>query len=88
MLINRNINVGPLRTSIRLEPEFWDALAEIAQRERKSIDDICFAVDKNTDGMTRTAAIRVYIATYFQNAARARAGAGVPARPVAAVAVK
>jgi predicted DNA-binding ribbon-helix-helix protein len=87
MLINRNINVGPLRTSIRLEPEFWDALADIAQRERKSIDDICFAVDKNTDGMTRTAAIRVYIATYFQNLARARAGTA-PRPPIAAVAAK
>ncbi len=75
MLINRNINVGALRTSIRLEPEFWDALAEIAQREVKSIDDICYMVDKACNGMTRTAAIRVHIASYFQNAAKAKHGA-------------
>ncbi|MGI4976341.1 MAG: ribbon-helix-helix domain-containing protein, partial [Janthinobacterium lividum] len=32
-LVNRNINATAGRTSMRLEPEFWDALREICQRE-------------------------------------------------------
>jgi predicted DNA-binding ribbon-helix-helix protein len=66
MLINRNISVGDLRTSIRLEPEFWDGLSDIAMREGRKIDDICTSVDRDCEGMTRTAAIRVFIAKYFQ----------------------
>lgn len=65
MLINRNITVGQLRTSVRLEPEFWDALADIASRERVSIDRICTLVDAHTGDLGRTAAIRVFIASYF-----------------------
>ena len=65
-LINRNIAVGDLRTSIRLEPEFWDALSEIAMRERRSIDDICTAVDRDCGGIKRTGSVRVFIAEYFQ----------------------
>jgi predicted DNA-binding ribbon-helix-helix protein len=65
MLINRNITVGQLRTSVRLEPEFWDALAEISRRERVSIDRICTLVDGHTGDLGRTAAIRVFIASYF-----------------------
>ncbi len=75
MLINRNISVGDLRTSIRLEPEFWDGLSEIALREGRKVDDICTAVDRDCESMTRTAAIRVFIAKYFQT--RIKPGNGV-----------
>jgi predicted DNA-binding ribbon-helix-helix protein len=65
MLINRNITVGRLRTSVRLEPEFWDALSDIAARERVSVDRLCTIIDANVGELGRTAAIRVFIASYF-----------------------
>lgn len=65
MLVNRNITVGRLRTSVRLEPQFWDALSEIAARERVSVDRLCTIIDANTGELGRTAAIRVFIASYF-----------------------
>jgi len=34
-LINRNVVAERGRTSMRLEPELWDALAEICRRERQ-----------------------------------------------------
>ena len=40
-LLSRNITVQERRTSVRLEPEMWQALKEIAQRERCNIHDIC-----------------------------------------------
>jgi|TARA_A100001037_G_scaffold262809_1_gene252675 predicted DNA-binding ribbon-helix-helix protein len=65
MLVNRNITVGRLRTSVRLEPQFLDALSAIASRERISIDRLCTVIDANTGELGRTAAIRVFIASYF-----------------------
>src|SRR3546814_7802740 len=47
MLINRNITVGGLRTSVRLEPEFWDSLWEIADRANMSVDQVCTAIDRS-----------------------------------------
>ncbi len=32
-LVMRNVNVRGRRTSIRLEPQIWDTLAEICRRE-------------------------------------------------------
>lgn len=65
MLVNRNITVGTLRTSVRLEPEFWAALTDISAREKMSVDQLCTLIDGHLGEMGRTAAIRVFIASYF-----------------------
>lgn len=65
MLVNRNITVGSLRTSVRLEPQFWEALSDIAARERLTVDRLCTIIDANAGELGRTAAIRVFIASYF-----------------------
>lgn len=65
MLINRNITVDGHRTSIRLEPQFWDGLADIALRERLTIDELCTEVDHGAGDLSRTAAVRVFITSYM-----------------------
>jgi len=46
-LINRNVTVNGRRTSIRLEPEMWDALEEIAKRENVRVSDVVSRIDQN-----------------------------------------
>lgn len=65
MLINHNITVHGHRTSIRLEPEFWAALDDIAQRERLTVDELCSEIDSDVGQLSRTAAIRVFITCYM-----------------------
>ena len=84
MLVNRNIHVDGHRTSIRLEPEFWSALADIAQRERVTINQLCTEVDRGAGNLSRTAAIRVFITTYMVRLSQR--AAEQPRRPMAAVA--
>ena len=82
MLINRNVTVDGRRTSLRLEPEFWDALADIAAREGLSLDHLCGLIDSQRGGLSRTAAIRIYIVGYFnalRRAERQGSGHGEPA---------
>jgi predicted DNA-binding ribbon-helix-helix protein len=69
-LISRNITVLGRRTSVRLEPEMWNALREIARRENCKIHDICSLIHmrKNPD-TSLTAAIRVFLMLYFRAAA-------------------
>ena len=58
------------RTSIRLEPEMWDALHSIAEREQCSVHDICTLVYLCKNVTTSlTAAIRVFLMLYYQAAA-------------------
>ncbi|MEM7679840.1 MAG: ribbon-helix-helix domain-containing protein [Pseudomonadota bacterium] len=68
-LVSRNITVKDKRTSIRLEPEMWDALKEIANREQCAIHDVCTLVSmRKKENSSLTAAIRVFIMLYFRAA--------------------
>ncbi len=69
-LISRNITVNGRRTSVRLEPEMWDALREISQREGCRTHDICSLVALRKRKTTSlTAAIRVFLMLYYRVAA-------------------
>lgn len=68
-LVSRNIVVMGRRTSIRLEPEMWAALKDMAGREQCSIHDLCSAVAmRKQDKTSLTAAIRVFIMLYYKAA--------------------
>lgn len=69
-LVSRNITIMGRRTSIRLEPEMWVSLKDIAGREDCSIHDICTLVSLRKKPKTSlTAAIRVFLMLYYRAAA-------------------
>ena len=72
-LVNRNVVTASGRTSIRLEPELWEALEEICRRERISLAEAVRDVETRwlASGGTggRTSAVRVHIVSYFRRAA-------------------
>ncbi len=69
-LLSRNVTVSKRRTSIRLEPEMWDSLKDIARREGCSIHDVCTLVNLRKNARTSlTAAIRVFLMLYYRLAA-------------------
>ncbi|MER2520285.1 MAG: ribbon-helix-helix domain-containing protein [Bdellovibrionales bacterium] len=66
-LISRNITVSGHRTSVRLEPQKWQAIRDICRRERATIHDVCTYISTHKDkAASLTAAIRVYIMEYFR----------------------
>jgi len=80
-LVSRNVVISGRRTSVRLEPEMWDGLREICQRERSTMHQICTTVSlQKMEETSLTAAIRVFVMRYFRLAAteegHAKAGHG------------
>lgn len=70
-LQSRNVRIHKHRTSVRLEPEMWSALNEIAALEGCSIHDLCGAVhDLKAPGASFTAALRVFMMEYYRSASR------------------
>lgn len=68
-LVSRNITVTGRRTSIRLEPEMWRALRDIARRENCTIHDLCSLVAMKKNKLSSlTAAIRVFLMLYYRAA--------------------
>lgn len=81
-LINRNVTVGSHRTSIRLEPAMWEALHQVCRREGKTLHELVTSIERERAQSSLTAAIRVYVMTYYKDAAtdegHLRAGHGMP----------
>jgi predicted DNA-binding ribbon-helix-helix protein len=65
----RNIKLAGRRTSLRLEPEFWDALDEIVARERSTLSALCERIKGRRAAANLTAAVRLYVLRYFRSAA-------------------
>ena len=86
-LINRNVVAQRGRTSMRLEPELWDALLEISDREGRDMSSLVRKVEVNDHPGGRTSAVRVFVLAYFRAAATeaghaaANHGKHLPAHP-------
>lgn len=68
-LVSKNITIFDRRTSVRLEPQMWNALNDIAAREECSVHEICSLIDiSKRDETSLTAAIRVFLMLYYRAA--------------------
>jgi predicted DNA-binding ribbon-helix-helix protein len=80
-LVQRNIAIGAHRTTVRLEPAMWDALDEICEREGLSLNELCGRIAGRRSASSVTAAVRVFVMSYFRAAAtedgHARTGHGL-----------
>ena len=68
-LVNRNVTALRGRTSMRLEPEMWDALEEICEREHLSLAEVVKQIERLDHPGGRTSAVRVHVLAYFRRAA-------------------
>ncbi len=79
----RNVRIDNRRTSVKLEPEMWDALVEISVRTKKNLNEICTEVYRASHGSVMeaedrdltqsanfTSDLRVFILDYFRASAR------------------
>ena len=70
VLVMRNVSVGGRRTSIRLEPQIWDTLAEICRREFCTPHDVCTHVAaRKSPHRSLASSLRVFILNYFRTSA-------------------
>lgn len=60
----RNVRIHGRRTSVKLEPAFWDALEAAARREGHALNDLCSMINDRAEGYGLTAAIRVFVLAY------------------------
>jgi predicted DNA-binding ribbon-helix-helix protein len=54
---------------MRLEPELWEALQEICERERLTMGEVVRRIEKRGHPGGRTSAVRVHVLEYFRLAA-------------------
>jgi predicted DNA-binding ribbon-helix-helix protein len=73
-LRSRNVRIHRRRTSVRLEPEMWQALNDIASKEALGIHALCTVVyDMKEAGASFTSALRTFIVEYYRSPDKLRA---------------
>ena len=73
-MTRKTMRVGAVRTSVKLEPEFWDYLAEVARarklRPSVLVDEVA---DATPDRASLASALRVFALLHARRAARSAA---------------
>lgn len=63
-----SITIAGHRTSVSLEPEFWQALGEIATGQQKSLAALIVEIDRSRpDGTNLSSAIRLYVLDWHRS---------------------
>ena len=65
----RSLTIAGHRTSISLEPEFWEALNRLAQARGLSAQGLVAEIDRERDGGNLSSAIRVHLLAAALNGA-------------------
>ena len=59
--VKRSVTVAGHRTSLSLEPEFWDALKSIAQGDARTVSGLIGEIDAARGRRNLSSAVRVFI---------------------------
>ena len=57
----RSLTLAGHRTSISLEPEFWEALQALARSDRRTLTSLVREVDESRGGRNLSSALRVFV---------------------------
>ena len=69
-LIHRKVEFDGRPTSLRLEPEFWQYLTEIAFERKVAREKLISVVNQyKGKGVSLASALRVFVAQYYRDAA-------------------
>jgi predicted DNA-binding ribbon-helix-helix protein len=65
--VKRSVTIAGHRTSISLEPPFWDTLKELACSQKISANELVRRIDDERDGEGNlSSAVRVYVLEQFR----------------------
>ncbi len=70
--VKRSVTVAGHRTSLSLEPEFWDSLKRIAQHERRTVSGLIGEIDAARGRRNLSSAVRVFVLEHALHAAQSR----------------
>ena len=65
-IVKRSITVGPRKTSISLEQEFWDGIKEIANQKKLKLSSLIEEIHSSKGAAANlSSAVRVFVYNWF-----------------------
>lgn len=69
--LKRSVTISGHRTSVSLEAEFWDALAEIAAAAKRPLAQLIDEIDKREGrGKNLSSALRLHVLAHYRGKRR------------------
>ena len=66
--IKRSVTIAGHRTSLSIEPPFWDGLKELACSQKISVNELVRRIDAERGGEGNlSSAVRIYVFEHFRN---------------------
>jgi predicted DNA-binding ribbon-helix-helix protein len=75
LVTKRSTFVGNRKTSVAIEAPFWEAVKEIAAREKLTIAELLAHSNRHRQIPNFSSAIRLYVLDYYRRRVAGRAGA-------------
>ncbi len=75
LVTKRSIIVGGHKTSVSLEPAFWNGLKEIASGRRLTLSELVGSIDSERAHGNLSSAVRLFVLDYYRTQIAATAGA-------------
>ena len=72
-IVKRTMDLAGYKRSVGLEPEFWEALREIATERGTTVSGLVTSIDPDRREPNLSLAIRVFVLEHYQNQIAARA---------------
>ena len=66
MFMYKSVKVNGRRTSMRLEKEMWESLADICLREKMTIHKLCSDLDLRRGRYGLSSAVRLFVLRYYR----------------------
>jgi predicted DNA-binding ribbon-helix-helix protein len=66
-IAKRSIVLSGRKTSISLEPDFWDAVKEIAKLREKAVADLVTEIDERRTIGNLSSAVRLFVLAFYQS---------------------
>lgn len=70
--LKRSLSIAGHRTSLSLEPEFWQALQDVAARRGVPVSALVAEIDQTRGSRNLSSAVRVWLLTDAQSLLRGR----------------
>lgn len=65
----RSLTITGHRTSIALEPEFWEGLEELAKVRDISLPELIVQIDESRESLNLASSLRVAVLSYYKGQA-------------------
>jgi predicted DNA-binding ribbon-helix-helix protein len=66
-VIKRSVIIDGHKTSVSLEEPFWNALKEIASKQRQSLSQLVDRIDAARDFDNLSSAVRLFVLKHYQD---------------------